>query len=672
MAYSKIVIEFLEVPNENEFLNIFEYKLGLNLNEVFKNLRFATGQTKLPLLIEDGVNTSYYKGSVSINYKNAINLDYNASNLFTVAATNTSLGVGTVTITANYEDADFTAISVPPSVNVVVTNEVVSPPEFYFVSDSFSPAATPNTHVRVNVTTSELANKITSPVLVNGNTSNPFYVDILRRSTNVFTAENASGVSASKTIVAPKILDATNFNVVVNSSPNGGTMTINEKVASGLTLQYSLDNINFQNENVFSGLEDGDFTLYVKDTFGALITIAFTVTEFGIYTPYCPGPSKSNSIRFANRINWGDSANYKTDENTLSNEVDVLLPDTEIQRFQSADIISTQFKSNYTTNSAKIVKCDLSEVDIPVVKMTNNIGIKDKRDARKYDLGNGKTGIYFISGNIYNYDTNGVEDTYALNGSITEWAEIGNYIIISNAWFLIEEIVFDENKNADVIVFTNNYSGSEVNVIVGSIFNRFNYEVYEFAIDMVDYIDQKFRVRINNLDPSFTEVIHLSEIIYCKVKHEKVLEIKYRNSTNTDVLYSTGIEHKIRIPYIAIKGKSDASSEVHKTDTDAILLNADLYEVNEIQFQPVTREIWRKIMIALSHEKVSINEVGYVKNGDFNTEGPLGDTDSYVLTATMIKTGNVYNSQTSGNLDFDGSAVEVPGLISTETGFLSY
>lgn len=77
-------------------------------------------------------------------------------------------------------------------------------------------------------------------------------------------------------------------------------------------------------------------------------------------------------------------------------------------------------------------------------------------------------------------------------------------------------------------------------------------------------------------------------------------------------------------------------------------------------------------MIALSHETVLLNGVGYVKNGSFNTEGPLERSNLYVLTASMIKTGSVYNSQTSGNLDFDGTAVEVPGLISTETGYVSY
>ncbi len=42
-----------------------------------------------------------------------------------------------------------------------------------------------------------------------------------------------------------------------------------------------------------------------------------------------------------------------------------------------------------------------------IYKKSNNIGIKDKRDAIKYNLGGGKTGIYFNSGNIYNFDTNG-------------------------------------------------------------------------------------------------------------------------------------------------------------------------------------------------------------------------------------------------------------------------
>jgi len=222
------------------------------------------------------------------------------------------------------------------------------------------------------------------------------------------------------------------------------------------------------------------------------------------------------------------------------------------------------------------------------------------------------------------------------------------------------------------LVISNTYTGADASIIVSSIYNRFNYEVYEFTIDMVDYIDQYFQVRINNTDTHFTEIIHLSEHIWCKVKHDKVLEIRYSNSTNTDMFYATGIENLIRVPYTFIKGKIDEENENYKTDTNVILLNSEMYEVDEIVFEPVTKELWRKLTQALSHEKVTINGIGYAKNGNFNTEGPLEESNLYVLTATMIKTGSVYNSQSSGGLSFDGTSVEVPGLIEGDDGFMSY
>ena len=138
------------------------------------------------------------------------------------------------------------------------------------------------------------------------------------------------------------------------------------------------------------------------------------------------------------------------------------------------------------------------------------------------------------------------------------------------------------------------------------------------------------------------------------------------------MFYATGITNLIRVPYYLIKGKVDEESETHKTDTTAILLNADMYEVDDFVFEPVTKEIWRKLMNALSHEIVTINGVGYVKTGNFNTEGPLEESNLYVLTATMMKTGIVYNSRNSGSIDLNNETVEVPGLISTESGFVSY
>lgn len=679
---SNIDIEFTPVGGITTRVSLSDVLMEDNLDGTFTYL--VTSSTDV--LILDSVTETYilwvegsfcksvkYSEFISTNYKSAFNLDHNAAGLFTVTSEDGPLnsGLGTVVITANYPNANF-VINGSTAGATITTDNQEAVPDFNISNVSFTTANTDQSQkVKVNATTSELATKIFSPFALNSNTDIPFRFDWLRGQTINLTVENEARIQATQTVILPALLNALNFSSQINNSPNGATVVIQNTSSNGLVLQYSLDNVTFQSSNVFAGLETGNYTFYVIDQFGGAISKAFEIIENGIYTPYFY-ISKSNSFRFANRITFGDSANYKNDENTLSCEVDSKISYQEIQQFQSADVITTQFKSNYETNTTKIIKSDASEVNIDVVKMSNNIGIKDKLDAIKYNLGDGKMGIYFLSGNRYDFATNVVTEPYLLNGALPEWAIIGNNIQLGAAWFLIEEIVYDDTKNADVLVISNIYTGVDSTVITSSIYNRENYEIYEFTIDMVDYIDQYFRVEVKNIDSNFTTITHLSEKIWCKVKHEKVMEISYRNSTNTDMFYATGITNLIRVPYHLIKGKVDEDSETHKTDTTAILLNADMYEVDDFVFEPVTKEMWRKLMQALSHEIVKINGVGYVKNGNFNTEGPLEESNLYVLTATMMKTGSVYNSQNSGSNDFNSSSVEVPGLIQTDNGFVSY
>ena len=78
-------------------------------------------------------------------------------------------------------------------------------------------------------------------------------------------------------------------------------------------------------------------------------------------------------------------------------------------------------------------------------------------------------------------------------------------------------------------------------------------------------------------------------------------------------------------------------------------------------------------MIALSCKNVIIDGVSYVKTGSFDNEGPLEDTNLYVLTAKMLKSGSVFSSKASGTVDFDSTNLEVPGLIEVGSGgFLKY
>lgn len=671
MAYSKVTIYLSSVPVAGQVINLIESSLGLVLNETFKTNRLAPKQVTLPRYV--GGLEPHYVGYASDFFISAFGLDYNTSALFDVESTpdGDESGTGIVTITATYPGAVFSVSSNTTTSSIIISNEP-DVPEIKIISSLLTEATSNKCqNVKVNVTTDILAVKILSPVIINPNANNPFSFDWVRAQTFNVIVEDANGKQATKSITTPSVLTTDNFTVTATNSPNGGTATITPSGLTGLIIEYSLDNVTWQNENVFSGLVVGDYTVYIRDNFGCSVSIPFLIDELNITEPFFY-ISKANSLRFAQRVNWDNVNVFKTDENTLSCESPVLLPYGEMQDFKKEDVITTQFKSNYETNTAISIDKAGTQINLPITKKSYNIGIKDKRQAIKYNLGNSKTGIYFSAGNTYDFDTNVANGSYVLSGGLPEWGRIGNYLIIESAWYEIEQIIYDEAKTADVLVISNVYTGVDASIIVGSIYNRENYEVYEFTTNMIDYIDNLFQVKLTASNPLFPNVEYLSEKINVTEKVDDLWEIRYKNTTNTDINYSTGIEHLIRVPFNKLNGKYDEESDTYKTDTTAKLLNADLYELDELVFEPNTKEIWRKINIALTHEIVSVNGVSYVKNATFSTEGPLEQTNLYVLSATMVKTGNVYNSKSNDSFDYSEEPIDIPNLIETEAGYVEY
>lgn len=541
----------------------------------------------------------------------------------------------------------------------------------------------PCTHAKVLITTSQVASNYKyGDVEVSGNTNNPIEIEFQREMAFIFQAWNNPDYKTTQTIETISLLNPDLITVNVTPSPNGAIATITNQLPTqpaNLGIEYSLDNENWQTSNTYSGLETGEYTLYIRDSFGCQKEKSFNVHSIGDATvPYFLY-DKNNSFRMANRVDWSTGGNYKNDENTLSCEAfarDERLAYKEIQRFQTNDIITTQFKSNYPENKAFVVVDALdTEIEIPVIKKSNYIGLKDLRDGFICNLGNGKNGVYFTTGNIYDFDS-GLptgQDHY-LNGSLPTWFGKTQYIRVENVWYLIEGVVYDEYRNAEVIIFSGSFTESTDELVeVGTIYNAQNYEVYEFVIDFETYLNQDVRIRIEANSPDWANITLLSELIEVRVFHKDCVEIRYWNDENTNINYQTGIKHLIRIPINNISGLSEGDFENNKTDTNTILLNSELYEGDSFVFEPLTKELWRKVMRALSCQNVLIDNVRYVKNADFETEGPLEDSNLYVLTANMIKSGGVFNSQSDGVDEFDFSNEEIIGLIdSGDKNYIRY
>lgn len=458
--------------------------------------------------------------------------------------------------------------------------------------------------------------------------------------------------------------------ISVFNSPFGATATATIANFGGLNLQFSLDNINWQTSNVFSGLDIGNYTLYVKDHLGCSKNKPFSVLEnsFAI-KPYI-FISKENSFRFKE-----PNGNYFNDENQFFNQSTNAINYCFEQRFLNTDVVTTQFKSNF--QEIEVFVKDLNSnlmSQLAVTQKTKNIGLKQKMSgAKKYKISNFQFGIYFESGSILNYDTNVPEENYSLNGSLPMWAKLGNFINIDGAFYQINAIGFDENVNAEVLIFDGLMSEPNQLVTVSCIYNLQEYEVYEFDLDFNYYPNSKVQIEIKNTDPNFGDYNWISENIGTYENLENHIEIRYQNSTNTNVIYSTGIQHLLRIPYNKIKAVDSDSSENYNTDTNNYLLGSKVYEITEFDLMPLPLELWRKVKVALSVDTIFIDGVGYSKNAEFTKEA-LGSTNLYKVTAQLIKNGFVFNSSMNSNeIIVENPVTNIPGLIENSIdGFIGY
>ena len=646
---SKITLLFNSVPGTSGItLDLKPSYLTTGLNESFKDLRTAAFQV-----------TSGVVGipSVLANYKSAFNADYNSASLFDVII------ISSTEITIEHPDFGFfDAGNVLNFTSGAVTISGVvdtADPTLINITDvSFSEAINACQDAQLDITTDVLAVKYKidgGSDIVNG--SNPFNFEQIRGAFITLEVENAEGNTINQNIQVPKALSVSSTVVTVVNSPSGATVTTVVSNSDGLVLTYSLDDITYQSSNSFGGITEGNYTSYIKDQLGCSIQVDFVVEAFedggiGVEFPIANIPSKSNSIRFARRVTHENCSNYKNDENTLGCELPFIQNPRQVnQLFQDCDVVTTQIESNYATIVPTVIQLDGTETTIPLNKKTNNIGLKDKRDSIKYSLGDGQAGIYFTSGDTYDFDTDIQNGTYVLNGGLPSFGFIGSYIILNSIWFQVVDIIFDESKNAEVLVINDNYIGVPVTVIVGSIYNLKDFEVYEFVIDMGNYPDQLIQVNITETDTrtDFPDIIFLSEILDIKERHENTVEIVYFSDINTDIFYSTGIINSIRIPIEYVEGGFEDDTEAEKTDVNVYPINAEIYETDTFHFQLLSKQLMRKVMQALAHKFVTIDEVSYVKESSPNMTALTG-TNLYRLSAPMTKAESVYTSQGTGEV----------------------
>lgn len=471
--------------------------------------------------------------------------------------------------------------------------------------------------------------------IIDPESSEVIYMQSFARTTEnvpiLVSVANALGSEASYYATIPKILNANDF--LINIVDSNVYIINNSNLL--LQIEYSINGTDYQLENSFENLTIEEYTLYIRDEVGCVVTKTFSIGSEQLVQPYVY-LSPYNSIIFKRLVEWGICSNYKNDDNTLSCEKDTVLKHKELQLFQVCDTERTQFRSNADTILVELINTEDNTItELTHVKISNNMNLKDRRDCTIVELDTDLYGIYFTTGNIYDYITGVATGTYDLDGNLPEYTVAGNYIQIDGVFYYIQFITYNYDLDVWQIELNTTNSIALGSNVVSCAYNNENYEIYEFDSNFASYNEQLVELKITNSYNDYEDIVLTSEIIYVKEQHENTIFIEHYNDENSDIFFNNW-KHKLRVNYTAIKRGIDNTVDYYKGDANSNVYDIKDYVVNIFKFDLVSRGLSERLILALSNKHVYINEIKYVKS-NIEMQDKGDDNDIYYIEASMLR-----------------------------------
>jgi len=659
MATKKIVLDFKQQPIVG---TSFQYKIYINGVAI----TYSNSLTYLDLNYKAGGNNSPFQIGLGADLDETI--DNTVAFLTSVYDASSSAGgyITTMAYARVGDTIEATITSSAPTSSLITVWEVLSDDDYIFVRPD-----NPCESIYLSNATSANAEPIFALAAGNYQIKNitlntikevviPTTFDCLFDKGYSYAIQEGGATLLTFNVTASVTI--ANLNLVLTNN----TLTI-DVVATNAVLEFSLDGITYQEETIFTDVPLGENTLYVRDVYRCVKT--FTVTNNGetngnVTTPYTY-ISESNSLRFIKRVTHENCGNYKNQFNTLSCEENVQIANKFTQLFQGCDTIKSQIKTSY--QNVEVYAKDNAGVftEIVATKIVNNIQLEDKRDCTYYTY-NGQLAVLFTAGNTYDYDTTDINGTYVLNGALPPYGTVGTWVETAYGTMQIANIRLADNGERSLIFNININLLSPVAGTIQTIYNREDYDIWEFDTDMSLFLNTTITIGVRlsqtEVDVNFPDVFWISEKISVKTRWERSIEVVWSNSKNTDVYFYSGITMKNRLNHAFINTElSDGDVEIQKTDSQVISIDATNYNAIEFEALALTTGMVRKLKLALKHDNLIIENVPYKLAENPETERQ-GQSNFYRLKAKLLEAGDVWNQGTA-NTQTVYSNVELIGLL---------
>lgn len=443
--------------------------------------------------------------------------------------------------------------------------------------------------------------------------TSPFSVLVPRRRYSIELYDSIdSSVIGTDSKAAPAKIIPNNISLEVKNQSTGTTITVTV-VASiyALPLQYSLTNngADWQSENVFTGLTPATYTVYVKDALGC-VTASSELSIDGVtsLTETIFSLSDINALRFS-KIENGK----KNHRNTLSCREVKQLHYPYFHRFLDSDIIPTQFKTNAQYINIYTLDANGNTNALNALAYTENIGLQAKSTCTLFNLGNGRSAIYFGVVDMLDFLSETVTEQVDFGFSTPEWAnKAGNFVFINGIGELeIDKIGYSDFYDAFIVELNYSYTGIATEKILSATYNLQPYEVYEFLTHM-NAEQGFFNIVIEaGTSPENIEFSYVSERVKKIIDSDKLIEIDYSDPKNKGgMVYQTGIKHKLRLEgYWDYVGEQ--KTEGYDGDSDYFITDNTVYDVQKFTFVRLSSEMAHKLRLVVAHDTLKVNGIFY-------------------------------------------------------------
>lgn len=644
---SNIVIQFNNAGISGDSIEIQDsYTPNQSILFAFSEVQLVVNTVPVTNNIDSDIN----------NVFNLINNSYNASNRYILEKDFVNK---TITITDNIGYSEFTEENNNTSGRITTSgvNDAETIPiniqGLTITENSTGPCNLVDLLVNTNID----ATQVTSPRLETVN-SNSFTLEgVIRDSFNNITFTVTDGNTSTSRLLFIPFLNEANFDVDITQNPSGNTINIvnNYPINPSIGFTYSLDGISFTGSSSFSGLSEGIYTVYIKDTAGCQISKNFTIGEFepNVYIrPEIFEISEQNSLIHVDR---GGEFNNIT--NTLSyEELTEVNNQSFKQLYQNSDgNLTIQYKTTYESIDIKLVDCEGNESVIVPNQISQNIGITDVRDA-KIDVypytGSFFVGVTYVSGKTYDPDTLTQDGSYYLANSVPSFVNIDDFIQIEGSgWYRVRDIVFIDSIQTVILDVTDSNFAPEAvgqTVRATSIYNQLDYELYEYTIDLSS-LNGDYYIKYTATDSEFKTKEKVTEWFNVATEQYNTYLLQYYNSTNNETNYLNGLRNKLRLRYQKkLTYLPEDTNEVYLTDTNAVQTDAEYRDLFLLELLPVPVNMVRKIGLAVSNDRLFLNGLSLLKNSELEIER-IGESNEYNVKIQFVRSNYVFDANVSDN-----------------------